>query len=245
MECSEDIRILLAGYVDGELTPAERQSVEEHLRECGECRRLLQEQKAAVAAYAGYPVEPAPAAEFDAMWSRLENRLPEPAKRVNLDRLTEIGAEDEFADAETKAAAEAKAPAPASSSRPPPAPKPAAPVAQTEPQKRRWFQRARKPVRPPTFMPLRFPRLKNTFWAHAAGIAASILIPLMVFMSIKPVIRVKDFARGHDVQIAFTDPEKIPTIIMLPADNGSGGIPLVWIADPAEPNVDFEKGAEP
>jgi anti-sigma factor RsiW len=242
MECSEEIRILLAGYVDGELPPAERQSVEEHLRQCSTCRRLLQEQKAAVAAYAGYPVEPAPDAQFDAMWSRLESRLPEPAKRVDLDRLAEIGAGDDYADGEPKVASESKA---AAAAPPPPTPKPAAPVAQPEPQKHRWYQRTKKPVRPPTFMPLRFPRLKNTFWAHAAGIAASILIPLMVFMSIKPVIRVKDFARADQVRIAFTDPEKIPTVIWLPTDDDSDGIPLVWIADPAEATVDPEKGAEP
>ena len=241
MECSEDIRILLAGYVDDQLSSVERLSVEEHLRTCDACRGFLQEQQGAVAVYAQYPVHQAAPAQFDAMWTRLESRLPQPAKRVSLDRLTEIGAGHDLADAEEEAAVQApKAPpvqAPARQR--PAAPQPAQPQ-QPSDARRRGDTRAQ---RPPIFKPLRFPRLKHTFWAHAAGIAASILIPLMVFLSIKPVIRVKHFARSDQVQISFPgdDPSGIPMVMSLPT-NGDGGIPLVWIADVPDDDTEPEKG---
>lgn len=45
----------LSGYIDGDLTSDERTAVEAHLAECGECRRVLEEVRAVVAAAAGLP----------------------------------------------------------------------------------------------------------------------------------------------------------------------------------------------
>lgn len=240
MECSEEIRILLAGCVDDELSPVERQSVEEHLRTCQACRRLLAEQKAAVAAYAQYPVEPAASADFNAMWSRLESRLPQPAKRVSLDRLAEFEVGDEFADSEPQTAAAQAPKAPPAEPRQREKPRP---EEQAPPQETRRAWRRTKPERLPVFKPLRFTRLKHTFWAHAAGIAASVLIAAMVLLSVKPVIRVQQFARADQVQISFPgdDPSSIPMVMSLPTD-GDAGIPLVWIADIPEEPAGPEKG---
>lgn len=39
--CEEHYRILISGYLDGELEPASKEDLENHLRECGACQREL------------------------------------------------------------------------------------------------------------------------------------------------------------------------------------------------------------
>jgi anti-sigma factor RsiW len=48
MTCRELIDQFLMNYLDGELTPPERASFEEHLRVCGPCRRYLDSYKETV-----------------------------------------------------------------------------------------------------------------------------------------------------------------------------------------------------
>lgn len=45
----------LSGYIDGDLTAEERTTVENHLGECGECRRVLEELRAVVAGAGDLP----------------------------------------------------------------------------------------------------------------------------------------------------------------------------------------------
>ena len=45
MNCN-DIRALLSDYIDGETTPEEHRTVEEHLAHCQDCRRVLSEYRA-------------------------------------------------------------------------------------------------------------------------------------------------------------------------------------------------------
>lgn len=94
MSC-EQFHLLLAGYVDDEISTIERQAVEEHLAACRACKALLGEQRAAAAAFATYPVEAAGEADWDRVWSGIEGRLPTPAKRVALESLSGISVSDE------------------------------------------------------------------------------------------------------------------------------------------------------
>jgi anti-sigma factor RsiW len=63
----------LSAYLDHELSPAERGRVEEHLRGCAECRALLTDLRAIVAAAPLYEGEP-PSAD---LWPALAARLGE------------------------------------------------------------------------------------------------------------------------------------------------------------------------
>lgn len=61
----------LSEYIDGELTGAERERLEAHLLECGECAATLEELRAVVAEAAALPVVP-PARD---LWPDIEQRL--------------------------------------------------------------------------------------------------------------------------------------------------------------------------
>ena len=42
MKCDKRFKILLSGYIDGELSPDEKTELENHLKECAECRGELE-----------------------------------------------------------------------------------------------------------------------------------------------------------------------------------------------------------
>lgn len=72
MHC-EHLDNRLDDYVDGELPPAERAAVDEHVADCASCRRILEREQALRAALHDYgnAVEPLPdAAYFDAALER-------------------------------------------------------------------------------------------------------------------------------------------------------------------------------
>ena len=233
----QDIHPLLAGYVDGELSPVERETVEDHVAACPECRALMDEQRAGAEVYAAYPVEDARAEDWAGMWTDLEGRLPARAKRVSLESLAGIDVGDEFLDEDKPSAADQALPLepgaePTDVTGQPAAPE-AEPVRLKEPKRRR--------VR--VFKPIHVPRVKHTFWAHVAGIAASILIVAMVLLSVKPVIRVEQLASNDQVEIDYvvTDPDNAPIIHMLQSDTGDQ-IPLIWVAHVTDDSQDREEG---
>ena len=62
----------LSEYLDGDLSPAERETCEAHLDACADCARLLEELKSVVAEAGALPLVPPPAGLWDAIESRLE-----------------------------------------------------------------------------------------------------------------------------------------------------------------------------
>jgi len=261
MECSDELKPLLAGFVDGELTTVEQQAVEEHVAGCAICRELLDEQRAAADAYGQYTIEDVPEAQWGTMWARLEPELPEPAKRVDLESLASVATDDEAAaeqPGEPGAADATEAPVPKIVTGSPPEvpgespeagetpdapPEPEAKVDEAEEEPVVRLSKKR-PKRPRVFKPLRFRRMRHTVWAHAAGIAACLLVAAMVFLSIKPVIRVDEFARSDEVMVELVmsdDPRAMPRQMTLDADGG-GQIPLVWIVDITDDGMIIEEG---
>lgn len=78
MKC-ERIEVRLSGYLDRELTQQQRQSVEVHLRDCGRCREVLDQLKAAKKAAQQLDVEQLE----DREWSPLhENLLEKTGRRL-------------------------------------------------------------------------------------------------------------------------------------------------------------------
>src|SRR4249920_1223309 len=61
----------LSDYLDDELSQAERLATENHLTECAECRRTLQDLQRIVATAASLPPQP-PAAD---LWTGIADRL--------------------------------------------------------------------------------------------------------------------------------------------------------------------------
>lgn len=244
MSCPEDIQMMLAGYVDDELSDVERRAVEEHLVGCAECRALLNEQREAAAVYAGYTVEPAEETQWQGVWQQVERRLPAPGKRVALEKLADLEAAEE-APAEEAAAPSPlpEAPAPITAKEAEEEkevekeePEPEAPPAKEREKERKRPRPGRLPEprreREPVFRPLRIVRLRHTIWAHVAGVAASILIAAMVILSVKPVIRIEQLATTGQVEIGYDmaiDPDQAPVIIMLRSEGGAN-IPLIWVA---------------
>lgn len=70
MNCQQ-ARDLMSLYLDGELLAAERTELEEHLRQCDDCRYELAELEALVDALGSLPEEPLPAGFRDRLHSRL------------------------------------------------------------------------------------------------------------------------------------------------------------------------------
>jgi anti-sigma factor RsiW len=74
MNC-DDIRPLIAGYLDGELTPDERARVEEHVGSCPDCARELREQQALKEELDTMSFREPTDAELDRYWQSVYNRL--------------------------------------------------------------------------------------------------------------------------------------------------------------------------
>jgi Putative zinc-finger len=256
MECSEELKPLLAGFVDGELTAVEQQAVEEHVGKCEACRELLDEQRAAAEAYARYAIEEVSDDQWGAMWAKLDPELPKPAKRVDLESLASVATDDEGAaelpdEPEAADATEGEASVPGVVTESPEVAdeeadaSPAAEAKADEAEEETVVRLPKKrPKRPRVFKPLRFRRMRHTVWAHAAGIAACLLVAAMVFLSIKPVIRVDEFARSDEVVVELVmsdNPRAMPRQMTLHADGG-GQIPLVWIVDITDDGMIIEEG---
>jgi len=242
MGCT-DIHPLLAGYVDDELTAVERQAVDDHVAGCPDCARLLAEQRAAAKAYAAYPVEAAEPADFQRVWAEVQSRLPAPAKRVTLEDISGLDVSEEFLEDEPPVATE-----PPQSAEPAetPGPETQTPAAAEGDQGERPPEKAeagrvppRPKGRPPVFKPHRMPRGRHGLWAHLAGIAAAALIVAAVLISVRPTIRVDQFATNEqvviDIDMAPTGAAAQPVIVYLESD-GRPTIPMVWVAGaPDEP----------
>jgi len=70
MDC-EEIRTLLAGYADGEVSPIEKDAVASHLEQCGRCRQVVRDQQRVQHVLDAY--QPPPVGE-DA-WNGIARRL--------------------------------------------------------------------------------------------------------------------------------------------------------------------------
>ncbi|MEA2576052.1 MAG: hypothetical protein QOH93_3350, partial [Chloroflexia bacterium] len=67
MNCGE-VRPLISAYLDGEVTPEERRSVERHLASCEECRHVLAEYRAIGSDLRALPVPVPPAGLRRDVW---------------------------------------------------------------------------------------------------------------------------------------------------------------------------------
>ena len=77
--CSEQMKLLISGHLDGCNTPKQEAVLEEHLRQCAECRRLLREYEAIDAELAG--LTQAPPAGFSAnVMNAISQEAPRPQK---------------------------------------------------------------------------------------------------------------------------------------------------------------------
>ena len=85
MDCDE-IRTMLAGYADAELTALEQEAVEAHLAHCGRCRALVADQKRVQRVLESYAPPPVPAERWSAMSRRLADEL---AGREHADLVTQ------------------------------------------------------------------------------------------------------------------------------------------------------------
>ncbi|HEY0071765.1 MAG TPA: zf-HC2 domain-containing protein [Chloroflexia bacterium] len=73
MNCGE-IRPLISAYLDGEVTPEERKTVERHLATCEECRQVLAEYRAIGSDLRAMPVPIPPAGLRRDVWRAIEAR---------------------------------------------------------------------------------------------------------------------------------------------------------------------------
>ncbi len=214
----EELHILLAGYVDGELPEAEREYVEEQLARHPELQAVLQEQRAAARSYADYPIEEVDEQQWERIWRHLDERLPEKSKRVSLELLTDIDVGDEFA-AEQEPGGESAMVELAARGEPaaakPPAEAEAKPVRLPKKEKGRSLRQ----------IIIRRPRMN--FWAHAAGLAAAVLVAAMVILSTQPVIHTGQLAVAGEVEFELgADTAAFIDILKVDDENY---VQMVWI----------------
>jgi anti-sigma factor RsiW len=74
MECDE-IRPMLAGYADGQLTPLEHITVERHVEGCGRCRQLVRDQEQVRHVMGSYVPPAVPAERWNALGKVLRAEL--------------------------------------------------------------------------------------------------------------------------------------------------------------------------
>jgi hypothetical protein len=71
----EEIKQLIALYHDGELTPAEKKAVEEHIQICKECRREFKEMEDLEDVMDRMSLKPPPKEAWENYWDSIYNRL--------------------------------------------------------------------------------------------------------------------------------------------------------------------------
>jgi len=201
----EQFEVLLAGYVDGQLSADARQRVERELARRPSLRSKLQQQQEAVRAYRAYPVSEPSEEAWKGVWTRIEARLPRESKRVSLETLTDLTADEEFVAEEEESstldvlAAQRAAEIETKS----------AGIAASNGLRPAVGQRTQA-VRLPALRyrrvsPLPQPRRRvwASFWAHAAGLAAAAAIVAMVILSVQPIIHTRQLAAYGDVEFDF------------------------------------------
>ena len=78
--CSEQMNILITGHLDGTNTPKQAALLEEHLRQCDDCRRLLNEYKAIDAKLSAIDLTP-PAGFSSSVMNAISQEAP-PQKKT-------------------------------------------------------------------------------------------------------------------------------------------------------------------
>jgi hypothetical protein len=184
MECDE-IKAMLAGYADGQLTPLENVTVEQHITACGRCRQLVRDQEQVQHVLRSYVPPPVPADRWNALGEVLRAELEgqgEPLvlrTRPHIDTLDptplELPAERPVgAGARELAEAAAVAPMRASAAPPPRMPEP--------PPVPRVFQRRPPAISVLRVAPRRARRPSGGWLAHAAGALAAAAVLALAYL---------------------------------------------------------------
>ena len=214
MDCDE-IRTMLAGYADAELTALEQEAVEAHLAHCGRCRALVADQKRVQRVLESYTPPLVPAERWSAMSRRLADEL---AGREHTDLVTQHRL-DSLDDLEDESPAEPdETPVPTARPRPLRLAASRGPVLQVlEPR-----AKARRP--------------RLAWVAHAVGaIAAAVLLAV----GIATVLRTTDFRLAPDALATRADVEIHEVEVMDPNYNvivyagGKRDAAFIWV-DPAK-----------
>lgn len=74
MKCQES-KELLMGYLDGELTDQQKQTLEQHLSQCTDCKQELEDFRRLIAVTSDVTLKEPEQKLWDAYWSGLYNRL--------------------------------------------------------------------------------------------------------------------------------------------------------------------------
>ena len=187
MDCDE-VKTMLAGYADVELSPLERSAVESHLATCGRCRELVADQQRVRRVIESYAPPPVPDGKWTAMAKRLRAELGG-KEHATLKTRSRIDSLDERPDESPTEPQE-------------PARRGAEAAAPPEPTSRV----APLPLRPPSISVLKARPKKRrprfTVVAHVAGaLAASVLVAL----SLTAVLRPTEFSLGLDALATQAD----------------------------------------
>jgi anti-sigma factor RsiW len=196
----EQFEVLLAGYVDGQLSAEARQRVERELSRHAELRDKLEQQQAAAQAYAAYPVETPGDDAWKGAWTRIEERLPHEFKRVSLETLTDLTADDEFVAEEEASTLNLLAETRGAVLDPRSTGAARLPVGGERTQAVRLTARQN---RRPIHLPQPRQRSWSAFWAHAAGLAAVLAILAMVLLSVQPIIHTRQLAAYGEIEFDF------------------------------------------
>ncbi len=242
---------LIAGYIDGELTPEERRRLEEHLGRDEHLRQELAAQREAAEAMMAYPVVGVDDAQWRQMWQEIGGRLPGSAKRISLESLTEMDIsadmlnEDDLFDQPVPLLLPQNMPplvAVKTDTLPPagPKPQPAAEKASSAEKSKTRPVRLQGARQAPLFEPLRVVRSRVRIWAHVAGLAAAAMIMLMVVLSVRPVIPEQKLARADEVEIEMSITDASRSMVRVMQDEDGQSIPMIWIAQVPRESGDIQ-----
>lgn len=212
MDCDE-IKAMLAGYADGQLTPLESVTVEQHIDTCGRCRQLVRDQEQVQHVLRSYGPPAVPAERWNALGKVLRAELEgegEPLvlkTRPRIDTLDPTPLElpaERPAGAGPREWAEAAAAA-LPGMRPSAAPPPKMPEPSPVP---RVFQRRPPAISVLRVVPRRSRRPGGGWLAHAAGaLAAAAVLALGYFGALQKEpspglpIDLAALARQSDVEV--------------------------------------------
>jgi len=202
MDCDE-VKTMLAGYADGELSLLERSTVESHLATCGRCRELVADQQRVRRVIESHAPPPVPDEKWTAMAKRLRAELggKEHATlktQSRIDSLDERPDEKpaEPQDAPRKRGGETHA-----------APRFTGPLA----------GRALAPLRPPSISVLKArPKKRRPRFAVVAHVAGALAASALVALSLTAVLRPTEFPiyvlgiHATNEDEPHIDPELVP-----------------------------------